>query len=153
MVLALIYVLTALAVLIPISKLLGVYEKRMNLSRILSDLSKLGSKLSTLSPEKEKKVRMLRDRYKRLRRRVSLFIMLNLISMWTAIFVALIASRFVLLITASFLRLEPYIASPIDIPLISVEGYLNDTFLLLALILAYYPLHTKWSGLYKLRES
>ncbi|HDN75812.1 MAG TPA: hypothetical protein ENG05_01635, partial [Acidilobales archaeon] len=63
MVLALIYVLTALAVLIPVSKLLGVYEKRMNLSRILSDLSKLGSKLSTLSPEKEKKVRMLRDRY------------------------------------------------------------------------------------------
>jgi len=152
MVLALVYTVVIILVLLPFSKLMGMYERRLNLTETVRELSRLGEKLTVISPEKEKKVRTLRDRYKKLRRRLSKFVLMNLLSIWAAIFLALLASRFAVIITASILGIKPLLHSPINIPFITINGSLNDTLLLLAVILIYYPFHTKYSGLQKLKE-
>lgn len=77
---------------------------------------------------------------------------MNLLSIWVAIFLALLASRFIVIIVASALGIKPVLHSPIKIPFITIGDSLNDTILLLATILLYYPYHAKLSGLRKLKE-
>ena len=153
MVLALIYTIVTLLVLLPFSKLMGIYERRINLVDTIKELKRLSEKLAVISPEKEKKVRTLRDRYKRLRRRLSNFVLMNLLSIWVAIFLALLVSRFTVIIAASALGIKPLLHSPLKIPFITIDDSLNDTLLLLAVILLYYPFHAKYSGLQKLKEA
>ncbi len=153
MVLALIYTIVTLLVLLPFSKLMGMYERRINLVDTIKELKRLSEKLAVISPEKEKKVRTLRDRYKRLRRRLSNFVLMNLLSIWVAIFLALLVSRFTVIIAASALGIKPLLHSPLKIPFITIDDSLNDTLLLLAVILLYYPFHAKYSGLQKLKEA
>ena len=150
---ALVYVALIFAVLLPYSIFVGAYEKRVNISLVMSELRNVSLKLSETSPEKEKKLRLLRTRYKKLRGALNKFMIVNMVMIWVGVFTALVIVRSAVLYISRWLGVNPLPPSPIDLPGISLNGYLNDLFLFLAAVAAYQPLHTKLSGMYKMRRS
>ncbi len=152
MVVSIIYLCVSLASLYPFSLLARLYERRINLELTLKELNEVVKKLSTISHQKEKRIRALRGRYTLLRRRVSNFMIINLLTIWAAIFIGMILARLASNAVATLLGVPPYINSPFSIPYITYHGYLNDAVFFLVIVLAYYPIHSKVSGMSKLRE-
>ena len=152
MVISIIYLCVSLASLYPFSLLAKLYERRINLELTLKELNDVARKLSTTSPQKEKKLRALRNRYVLLRKRISNFMIINLLAIWTAIFIGMILARIASNAVAGLLGIPPYINAPFYIPYVTYHGYLNDALFFLAIVLAYYPIHSRISGLNKLKE-
>ncbi len=149
---SLIYVAITVLTLLPFTYLVGAYERRINVEELMKELVTLEKRISSISPEKEKKLRTLKSRYSKVRKRVMFFMMLGLFSLWIAILVAIILARLCIYALFKYLGVPPFIHSPISIPFISFDHNLNDAILIMAIIIAYYPFHIKYSGLYKLRR-
>ena len=149
---SLVYIVVTVLTLLPFTYLSGAYERRINVDELMKELIVLEKRISSTSPEKEKKLRTLKSRYSKVRRKITTFMLLSLLSLWIAILVAILISRLCIYALFKYLGIAPFIYSPISIPFISFDHRLNDAILILAVIIAYYPFHLKYSGLYKLRR-
>ncbi len=150
--LTVIYVVAAFVALLPWSYIVKFYGMRIGLKGILKETSKVKNELSKVPESKPKKKRILTERYRELRGKVSRFIMLNLILLWVGVIGSLIFARLVTVVTANLLGVYPYIPSPLLLPYVSVNGALNDLILYLAALLAYLPLHNRITGIKALHE-
>ncbi len=150
--LTVLYVLSVFASLLPFTWLTKMYLGKINLKGVVEELAEVGERLKRIAPDKEKKVRVLRARYKKLKGTLNRVFLFNLVFIWMGIFVALSVSRGVTyyVAVATGLPLPP---SPLNIPGISVDGKLNDLLIFLAAVLAYQPLHNKISGLHFLTSA
>ena len=77
---------------------------------------------------------------------------MNLVLLWEGIFVAITFSRLLAFYVTTCLGLPPLPPSPLRIPGVSLEGYLNDFLIILATLVMYQSIHTKLSGLSQIME-
>jgi len=150
--LTLIYVLVTLASFAPFTLIVRYYSQRMNLDRVIEELVELSRKLESISPEKEKRLRVLRNRYSKLRRAISKLFFLNLGAIWLGVLVAILLSRLVVSTIAHIFSLPENPPSPIKLPVISYDGYLNVFILFIAIVLGYQAYHNKATGFSKLAK-
>lgn len=136
--------------LLPFSFILRGYVQRLDLRSTLGALQEIAERMSRTT--KEKKLRELRARYDALRKRISSAVFMNLIMLWVGLFTALTFGR----ITAAYLLVSlgaPVMPpSPLALPFVSIDGYLNILLVILAAAIAYQPLHARISGLDVLTE-
>ncbi len=122
----------------------------MDLRSTLEALEEIAERMSRTT--KEKKIRELKARHDALRKRVSSAVFMNLMMLWIGLFTALTFGR----VTAAYLLIAigaPAMPpSPLTLPFISIDGYLNILLIILAAAIAYQPLHAKISGLDALTE-
>jgi hypothetical protein len=139
------YVAIIIAIFIPYSLLLRYILRRSGIEDIIKEIRELSEKASKLSP-KDKKLRMIKSRYEFLRRRVRYAFLLNLFVMWLAIFTAITVANAVVFHVSSTYGIENVFTSPLRIPGITLgKDQLNIFLLVLAVIVAYQPLHNKIS--------
>jgi len=143
---SLIYILGVLLALLPWTWLAKIYADKIKLRETLKEINELKAKIAELPPSKEKRRRILKLRYEKLRKRVSNFFMINLIILWGALFMGIVIGRYFVLAYADFFNIPPYIPSPISIPYITQDGHLSDLTLFFAVILVYQALHNKVTG-------
>ncbi len=148
----LIYVGIAVISLLPWSYLIRTYADKIDLKRVMKEIKDISDKIKQTPPKKEKKLRILNARYNELKRKVSKFFFVNLFILWAGVFASLIVTRYISIIAALTLGIEPLPPSPLSIPGISIDGYLNDLILYLAILLAYQNLHNKITGVSIIRE-
>jgi|Deesub1362B_J571_1020462.scaffolds.fasta_scaffold35351_1 hypothetical protein len=149
---SLIYVILTIVAVMPYTFIMRLYSRRIEIESTVDELRDLMEKLNKISPEKEKKIRLLKARYDQLKKRISTLFIVNLVVIWMSIFTALSVSRIVAIFLASYFGFSYLIPSPLLLPGISANGYLNDLILLLAVLLAYQPFHNKLSGFSKIME-
>jgi len=144
------YVFFTILSLLPFSFILRGYVQRLDLRSTLSALQEIAERMSRTT--KEKKLRELKMKYDALRKRVSSVVFMNLMMLWIGLFTALTFGR----VTAAYLLVAlgaPVMPpSPLALPFISIEGYLNILLVILAAAIAYQPLHARISGLDALTE-
>lgn len=144
------YVFFTILSLLPFSFILRGYVQRLDLRSTLSALQEIAERMSRTT--KEKKLRELKMKYDALRKRVSSVVFMNLMMLWIGLFTALTFGR----VTAAYLLVAlgaPVMPpSPLALPFISIEGYLNILLVILAAAIAYQPLHARISGLDTLTE-
>ncbi len=148
----LIYALVILFSFMPFTFLVRSYSRRINIDSLVVELKELSERLENISPEKEKKLRILKSKYKKLKRTIDKLFFLNLAVIWLGITVALILSRAVISIISLTFGLPPRPPSPLLLPGISYDGYLNDFIIFIAVILGYQAFHNKIVGFSKLAE-
>jgi len=148
----LIYALVILFSFMPFTFLVRSYSRRINIDSLVVELKELSERLENISPEKEKKLRILKSRYKKLKRTIDKLFFLNLAVIWLGITVALILSRVVIGVISSAFGIPPRPPSPLLLPGISYDGYLNDFMIFIAVILGYQAFHNKIVGFSKLAE-
>lgn len=145
MIVTLSYVFFTVLSLLPFSFILRGYIQRLDLRSTLEALQEVAERMSRTT--KEKKLRELKARYDALRKRISSAVFMNLMMLWVGLFTALTFGR----ITAAYLLVSFGASvmppSPLSIPFISIDGYLNILLIILAAAIAYQPLHGKVSGL------
>jgi len=139
------YVAVIIAIFIPYSLLLRYILRRSGIDEVIKEIKELSEKASKLSP-KDKKLRMIKSRYDLLRRRVRYAFLLNLFTMWLAIFTAITVANVVVFHVSTSYSIENVFTSPLRIPGITLgKDQLNIFLLVLAVIIAYQPLHNKIS--------
>ena len=143
---SLIYTIGVVLALLPWTWVTKLYADHINLKETISEINELKNKIHELPPSKEKKKRVLKVRYDKLRKRVSNFFMISLFILWAGLFTSIVVGRYFVYVYADLLSIPPYIPSPLSIPVISVEGHLSDLALFFAIILAYQTLHNKITG-------
>ena len=150
MLVTLTYTFFTIVSLLPFSFILRGYIQRMDLRSTLEALQEIAERMSRTT--KEKKLRELKARYDALRKRVSSAVFMNLMMLWVGLFTALTFGR----VTAAYLlfavgapTMPP---SPVELPFVSIDGYLNILLIILAAAIAYQPLHAKITGLTALTE-
>lgn len=148
----LIYVGTAVISLLPWSYLIRTYADKIDLKGVMKEIKDVSEKIKQIPPKKEKKLRILNARYSELKKKVSKFFFVNLFVLWAGVFASLIVTRYISIMVALTLGIEPLPPSPLSTPGISVDGYLNDLILYLAVLLAYQNLHNKITGVGMFRE-
>jgi len=151
--LTVIYVISAFASLLPWSYIVKLYGMKIGLKEILKEASKVKNELSKVPESKPKKRRILTERYRELRGKISKFIILNLVLLWIGVIGSLIFARLATIVAGGLLGVYPYIPSPLLLPYVSNEGALNDLILYLAALLAYLPLHNRITGIKALQKT
>ncbi|MCD6084021.1 MAG: hypothetical protein J7J20_00610 [Desulfurococcales archaeon] len=152
MIITLTYALLILLSFMPFTLLVRSYSRKINIDSLIVELKEVSERLENISPEKEKKLRILKSRYKKLKRAIDKLFFLNLAVIWLGITIALIFSRAAISIITTVLGLPPRPPSPLALPGISYDGYLNDFTIFIAVILGYQAFHNKIVGFSKLAE-
>jgi len=145
--LTLLYFSAVVLSLLPWSYTLKAYGTKIRLRELVKEIGKIKKELGELPEGRSKKRRVLIGRYKEIRRRISRFIIMNLLLLWLGIIISLIIARSTVIVVATLLGIQPLIPSPLDLPYISESGYLSDLVLFLVCFLAYIPWHNRITGL------
>lgn len=147
------YVLMIFAIFTPFSLLLRFILMKTGVDAVLNEIKELTEKASKLSP-KDKKMRMIRERYALLKRRIRNVFLINLFTLWIAIFTAVTLSNLVLITLSTSYGVALGFRSPLRIPgLITNEDQLNILLVVMAVIMAYQPIHNKISTMQKIYEA
>ncbi len=146
----LIYAFVTLLSFIPFTLIVRQYSRKIDIDNVIAELKELSKKLENISPEKEKKLRILKNRYNKLKRMIDKLFFLNLGVIWLGILTAIVLSRVVVDIVAQILNLPPRPPSPLMLPGISHDGNLNEYVIFIAVILGYQAIHNKVTGFSKL---
>ncbi|MCD6340630.1 MAG: hypothetical protein J7L51_01610 [Desulfurococcales archaeon] len=146
----LIYASITLLSFLPFTLIVRQYSRKINIDKVIAELKELSEKLESISPEKEKRLRLLRSRYNRLKRMIDKLFFLNLGVIWLGILMAIILSRVVVSTIAPLLGLPVRPPSPLMLPGISQDGYLNEYVIFIAVILGYQAFHNRMTGFSKL---
>ncbi|MEM0504924.1 MAG: hypothetical protein QW339_06210 [Sulfolobales archaeon] len=147
------YIALIIAVFIPFSLLLRFIIMRLGIDAVLQEIRELSDKASKLSP-KDKKMRMIRSRYEFLKRRLRNVFLANLFILWMAIFTAITVSNSIVIMLASNYGVIATFRSPIKLPILVLgEDQLNIFLVIMAVIMAYQPLHNKLSTMEKIYEA
>ncbi|MEM4684746.1 MAG: hypothetical protein QW133_01300 [Sulfolobales archaeon] len=147
------YIALIIAVFIPFSLLLRFIIMRLGIDAVLQEIRELSDKASKLSP-KDKKMRMIRSRYEFLKRRLRNVFLANLFILWMAIFTAITVSNSIVIMLASNYGVVATFRSPIKLPILVLgEDQLNIFLVIMAVIMAYQPLHNKLSTMEKIYEA
>ncbi len=147
------YVLLIFILFLPFSILLRFVLIKLGVNSALQEIRELAEKASKISP-KDKKMRMVRGRYEMLRRRLRNVLLINLFTLWIAIFTAITVSNLVLITLEANYGITITFRSPLRIPgLVMGEGQLNIILVLLAIVMAYQPIHNKLSMMQKIYET
>ncbi|PUA33398.1 MAG: hypothetical protein B7O98_02960 [Zestosphaera tikiterensis] len=150
--LTVLYVMTIVATVLPWSYLVKWYaEGRLKIKDVVKELRELEKEASSVSG-KEKKAKILEARIKVLRGKLSNFFLVNLLALWAGIFISLFLTRYTYIASVIVYGSGMPIPSPIDLPIISEGGVLNDLFLYLATLIGYQTLHNRIVGLDYLRR-
>ncbi|MEM0453348.1 MAG: hypothetical protein QXO98_01630 [Sulfolobales archaeon] len=146
------YVLMIFAVFTPFSLLLRFILVRMGVNSVLQEIRELSERASKVSP-KDKKMRMIRERYDALRRKLRNVFLINLFTLWIAIFTAVTLSNLALITLSTTYGITMGFRSPLRIPgLVMGEDQLNILLVVMAVIMAYQPVHNKLSTMEKVYE-
>ncbi|MEM4518783.1 MAG: hypothetical protein QXH46_05525, partial [Sulfolobales archaeon] len=138
---------------IPFSLLLRFIIIRLGIDAVLQEIRELSDKASKLSP-KDKKMRMIRSRYEFLKRRLRNVFLANLFILWMAIFTAITVSNSIVIMLASNYGVVATFRSPIKLPILVLgEDQLNIFLVIMAVIMAYQPLHNKLSTMERIYET
>lgn len=147
------YVALIIAVFTPFSLLLRLIITRLGIDAVLQEIRELSDKASKLSP-KDKKMRMIRSRYEFLKRRLRNVFLVNLFILWIAIFTAITVSNSMVVMLASNYGVAVTFRSPIKLPVLVLgEDQLNIFLVIMAIIMAYQPLHNRLSTMEKIYEA
>ncbi|MEM4751873.1 MAG: hypothetical protein QXR55_00055 [Sulfolobales archaeon] len=147
------YIALIIAVFIPFSLLLRFIIMRLGIDAVLQEIRELSDKASKLSP-KDKKMRMIRSRYEFLKRRLRNVFLANLFILWMAIFTAITVSNSIVIMLASNYGVVVTFRSPIKLPILVLgEDQLNIFLVIMAVIMAYQPLHNKLSTMERIYET
>ncbi|MEM0361667.1 MAG: hypothetical protein QXY36_01780 [Sulfolobales archaeon] len=147
------YIALIIAVFIPFSLLLRFIIMRLGIDAVLQEIRELSDKASKLSP-KDKKMRMIRSRYEFLKRRLRNVFLANLFILWMAIFTAITVSNSIVIMLASNYGVVATFRSPIKLPILVLgEDQLNIFLVIMAVIMAYQPLHNKLSTMERIYET
>ncbi len=146
MLLTLMYVGAIIASFLPWTLVMKAYVKKVDLETTVSELKDVIERLSKTPPRKEKKLRILKSRYKELRGRLNRVFLMNMFTLWIGIFTSLMFARSILYyaVTHLHMSLPP---SPLNLPGISLGGRLNDLVLYLATVVGYQYFHNNYSGI------
>lgn len=142
------YVLILILTLLPFSLITRLIIIKSDVDSVIREINELSSKAAKTSP-KEKRVRLIMSRYEYLKRRIRNLFLINMFILWIAIFVSITIANTLLAYLISNYNVESYFNSPISLPIISVDGRVNILIIVLAVIVAYQPLHNKLSLMYK----
>ncbi|MEM1982164.1 MAG: hypothetical protein QW267_05950 [Sulfolobales archaeon] len=146
------YVLMIFAVFTPFSLLLRFILVRIGVNSVLQEIRELSERASKVSP-KDKKMRMIRERYDALRRKLRNVFLINLFTLWIAIFTAVTLSNLALITLSTTYGITMGFRSPLRIPgLVMGEDQLNILLVVMAVIMAYQPVHNKLSTMEKVYE-
>ncbi len=147
------YVFTVVALFLPFSLLLRLILNKLGVDSVLQEIRELTEKASKMSP-KDKKMRMVRGRYEVLKRKLRSVFLINLFIMWTSIFVAITASNLALVTISNSYGVTITFRSPVKLPfLVLGDEQLNIFLVILAVILAYQPLHNRLSTMERVYEA
>lgn len=147
------YIASIIAVFTPFSLLLRFIIARLGIDAVLQEIRELSDKASKLSP-KDKKMRMIRSRYEFLKRRLRNVFLVNLFILWIAIFTAITVSNYMVIMLASNYGVTVTFRSPIKLPILVLgEDQLNIFLVIMAVIMAYQPLHNKLSTMDRIYEA
>ncbi len=152
MIYTLVYVGTAFFSLLPWSYIVKGYGIHIKLSDLLKQLKTISKELRELPDSKVKKKRILMEKYKEIRGKVSRFVIVNILLLWIGVVGSLLLARFSVIALAYFLGQRPFIPSPLNISFVSINGGINDLFLYLAVLLAYLQIHNRISGMKLVQE-
>lgn len=148
----LLYVMSVIVVMLPWSYLVGwLGLNKFRIIDIARELRNIEKEYRALNPQ-EKKAKILEERASRLRRRLSNFFMINLLTLWVGVFISMLLSEYMYVFFVLTYGGGRPIPSPLNMPVVSNPGgSLNELFVFLATLVGYQALHNKISGIDLLR--
>ncbi len=149
--LTLMYVAAIIASFLPWTAVIRSYSRRVDLDSLIDELKEVAERLSKTPSRKEKKLRILKARYKALRGKINRFFFMNIFTLWIGIFTSLMFARSLLYYSLTHLHMHMP-PSPLNLPGISVNGKLNDLILYIATIIGYMYFHNNVAGVNKMRR-